>query len=64
MYFSCKLGCSVLFAGVDAQVLGGGLDIVTIGHSTYIRSVPGEFNMDKNKVMEVAQAKGYVSKGV
>jgi hypothetical protein len=45
------------------QVLGGGIDIVTIGRGTYIRSVPGEFNTDKNKVMELAQAAGYISAG-
>jgi hypothetical protein len=45
------------------QVLGGGIDIVTIGRGTYIRSVPGEFNTDKNKVMELAQAAGYTSAG-
>ncbi|KAF6261148.1 subunit of ESCRT-II complex [Scenedesmus sp. NREL 46B-D3] len=43
------------------KVLGGGIDIVTIGRGTYIRSVPGEFNTDKNKVMELAQAAGYIS---
>lgn len=46
------------------QVLGGGIDVVTIGARTYIRSVPGEFNMDKNKVMELAQQQGYISAGV
>ncbi|WIA20184.1 hypothetical protein OEZ85_006032 [Tetradesmus obliquus] len=45
------------------KVLGGGIDIVTIGRGTYIRSVPGEFNTDKNKVMELAQAAGYISAG-
>lgn len=46
-----------------SQVLGGGIDVVTIGVRTYIRSVPGEFNMDKNKVMEVAQQQGFISAG-
>lgn len=45
------------------QVLGSGIDILVIGKSTYIRSVPGEFNMDKNRVMELAQGRGYVSAG-
>jgi hypothetical protein len=36
---------------------------VTIGVRTYIRSVPGEFNMDKNKVMELAQQQGCISAG-
>jgi ESCRT-II complex subunit VPS22 len=44
-------------------VLGGGIDVVTIGVRTYIRSVPGEFNMDKNKVMELAQQQSYISAG-
>ena len=45
------------------QVLGGGIDVVVIGSRTYIRSVPGEFNMDKNRVMELAQQQGYISAG-
>lgn len=46
------------------QVLGGGIDVMSIGLRTYIRSVPGEFNMDKNRVMELAQQTGYISAGV
>jgi hypothetical protein len=57
--FIC-VGC---FLVLRPQVLGGGIDIVTIGRGTYIRSVPGEFNTDKNKVMELAQAAGYISAG-
>jgi hypothetical protein len=45
------------------QVLGGGIDVVTIGVRTYIRSVPGEFNLDKSKVMELAQQQGCISTG-
>jgi len=45
------------------QVLGGGIDVVSIGCRSYIRSVPGEFNMDKNRVMELAQQQGYISAG-
>lgn len=45
-------------------MLGGGIDVVSIGLRTYIRSVPGEFNMDKNRVMELAQQTGYISAGV
>lgn len=45
------------------QVLGGGIDVVSIGLRTYIRSVPGEFNMDKNRVMELAQQQGCISAG-
>lgn len=43
------------------KVLGGGIDVVSIGCRSYIRSVPGEFNMDKNRVMELAQQQGYIS---
>eukprot|EP00878_Enallax_costatus_P028308 GHUV01030568.1.p1 GENE.GHUV01030568.1~~GHUV01030568.1.p1 ORF type:complete len:198 (+),score=40.83 GHUV01030568.1:409-1002(+) len=45
------------------KVLGSGIDILVIGKSTYVRSVPGEFNMDKNRVIELAQGRGYVSAG-
>uniref|UniRef100_A0A7S0RI08 Vacuolar protein sorting-associated protein n=1 Tax=Chlamydomonas leiostraca TaxID=1034604 RepID=A0A7S0RI08_9CHLO len=38
------------------RALGGGFDVVTIGALKYVRSVPGELNLDKNKVMEVAAA--------
>lgn len=44
------------------RVLGNGFDLVTIGKSQYVRSVPGELNMDKNSVLEVAQGTGHVSK--
>jgi hypothetical protein len=50
-------------AAAHLQVLGGGIDVVSIGLRTYIRSVPGEFNMDKNRVMELAQQAGYISAG-
>lgn len=43
------------------KCLGGGLDLVTIGASSYIRSVPGELNLDKNRALELAQGKGYLS---
>lgn len=45
------------------KVLGGGIDVLSIGSRTYIRSVPGEFNLDKNTVMELAQGTGHISKG-
>lgn len=45
------------------QVLGSGIDVLGIGRSTYIRTVPGEFNMDKNRVLELAQAQGCISAG-
>ncbi|MEW5316935.1 MAG: hypothetical protein WDW38_008274 [Sanguina aurantia] len=40
------------------KVLGGGFGIVIIGRTTYVRSVPGELNMDKNRVLELAQESG------
>ncbi|GBF94666.1 hypothetical protein Rsub_07402 [Raphidocelis subcapitata] len=41
--------------------LGGGLDLVTIGAASYVRSVPGELNLDKNAALALAQDKGCVS---
>jgi hypothetical protein len=35
--------------------LGSGFGIVSVGSVQYIRSVPGELNMDNNRVLEVAQ---------
>ncbi|GLC33277.1 hypothetical protein PLESTB_000351600 [Pleodorina starrii] len=43
------------------RVLGGGFDLVTIGGRQYVRSVPGELNLDKNRALEVAQGKGFTS---
>lgn len=37
------------------KCLGGGLDLVTIGSISYVRSVPGELNLDKNRALELAQ---------
>lgn len=45
------------------KCLGGGFTLVAIGTLQYVRSVPGELNLDKNKVLELAQSKGYVSQG-
>lgn len=44
------------------KALGEGFDLVAVGRAQYVRSVPGELNMDKNKLLELAQDKGYVSK--
>jgi len=42
------------------KVLGNGhFEIVVIGKTQYVRSVPGELNMDSSKILELAQ----VSKG-
>eukprot|EP00775_Hariotina_reticulata_P006892 gene6892-7108_t len=46
------------------KVLGGGIDVLHVGSQTYIRSVPGEFDTDKNKVLELAQQTGCISAGV
>ncbi len=43
------------------RVLGGGFDLVSIGPKQYVRSVPGELNLDKNRALGVAQGKGYTS---
>ncbi len=42
------------------KVLGGGFGLVTVGAQQYVRSVPGELNLDKNRVLEVAQVCVYV----
>jgi hypothetical protein len=46
------------------QVLGGGLDLVTVGARTYIRSVPVELNTDVNRVLELAEVGDSGSSGV
>lgn len=43
------------------RVLGGGFDLVNIGCRQYVRSVPGELNLDKNRALGVAQGKGFTS---
>jgi hypothetical protein len=44
-------------------VLGGGLDVASIGARTFVRSVPGELNVDKSRVLELAHDKGHITKG-
>eukprot|EP00803_Ostreobium_quekettii_P010824 evm.model.scf_1067.3 EVM.evm.TU.scf_1067.3 scf_1067:30815-34712(-) len=44
------------------KVLGNGYDLVTLGSKSYVRSVPVELNTDKNRVLELAQDTGYLSK--
>jgi len=51
----------ILRAVKKLKVLGGGLDVVTVGARTYIRSVPVELNTDTNKVLELAEVKGFIS---
>jgi hypothetical protein len=43
------------------KALGGGLDLVAIGAASYVRSVPGELNLDKNAALALAQARGGVA---
>ncbi|GMH33069.1 hypothetical protein BSKO_00903 [Bryopsis sp. KO-2023] len=43
------------------KVLGGGFNLITVGNRTLVRSVPGELNTDKNKILELAEDGGYVS---
>lgn len=43
------------------QVLGGGFGLVAVGRQQLVRSVPGELNMDKNKVLELAQEAGFIA---
>lgn len=45
------------------KVLGGGIDLVTIGRGAYVRSVPGELNLDKNRALELAQVGGVLHGG-
>lgn len=52
----------VLRAIKKLAVLGNGFDVFTVGKVTYVRSVPGELNMDRNKILELAQEKGVISK--
>ncbi len=44
------------------KVLGGGFDLVAVGRASYVRSVPGELNTDKNRVIELAHTAGHVSR--
>lgn len=43
------------------KVLGGGFDMVAVGATSFVRSVPGELNLDKNRVLELAQEPGCLS---
>jgi hypothetical protein len=52
----------VLRAIDKLKVLGGGFNLVKVGSQTLVRSVPGELNRDKNKALELAQGRGYISK--
>lgn len=43
------------------KALGGGYELMSIGGKRYVRSVPGELNTDKNALIEMAQAHGFVT---
>lgn len=43
------------------KVLGNGFDLVKLGPSSYVRSVPGELSMDTSRVLELAQGRGCLS---
>lgn len=38
------------------KALGNGFDIVLVGKQQYVRSVPGELNLDGNAIISLAQA--------
>lgn len=44
--------------------LGNGFDLVTMGNTRMIRSVPSELNKDQASILEACQALGYVSLGI
>lgn len=43
------------------KVLGSGFEVISIGKKKLIRSVPTELNKDHNEILELAQARGYVT---
>eukprot|EP00252_Welwitschia_mirabilis_P007804 TRINITY_DN1951_c0_g1_i2.p1 TRINITY_DN1951_c0_g1~~TRINITY_DN1951_c0_g1_i2.p1 ORF type:complete len:220 (-),score=45.92 TRINITY_DN1951_c0_g1_i2:299-958(-) len=43
------------------KVLGNGFEVVSVGKKRFVRSVPVELNIDHNKILELAQASGYVT---
>ena len=45
----------VLRALRKLRALGGGIGVTAIGRATYVRSVPGELNPDKNRALALAQ---------
>jgi ESCRT-II complex subunit VPS22 len=51
----------ILRAVETLKPLGTSYSTLTVGHKTYIRSVPKELNLDQSAVLEAAQVLGYVS---
>ncbi|VAI20120.1 unnamed protein product [Triticum turgidum subsp. durum] len=43
------------------KVLGSGFEVISVGKKKLVRSVPTELNKDHNGILELAQAKGYVT---
>ncbi|KAE8796681.1 hypothetical protein D1007_28309 [Hordeum vulgare] len=43
------------------KVLGSGFEVISVGRKKLVRSVPTELNKDHNGILELAQAKGYVT---
>ncbi|KAG2491363.1 hypothetical protein HYH03_010362 [Edaphochlamys debaryana] len=43
------------------RVLGGGFELLSIGGRSFVRSVPGELNTDKNTAIEAAGSRGFTS---
>ena len=41
------------------KALGSGFAVERIGKQALVRSVPGELNTDKNRLLEMAQATGW-----
>ena len=48
----------ILRAIAKLKALGSGFAVERIGKQALVRSVPGELNMDKNKLLELGQATG------
>lgn len=42
--------------------LGHGFELIHVGDQTLVKSVPQELDMDKTRILEIAQRKEYVSK--
>lgn len=51
----------ILRAVTTLKPLGSSYSTITVGHKTYIRSIPKELNTDQSAVLEAAQLLGYVS---
>lgn len=51
----------ILRAVKTLKPLGSSYSLLTVGHKTYIRSVPKELNTDQSAVLEATQVLGYVT---